>query len=183
MKLPFSARTAQRLMKIYRNPFLSNPTHESVLPPHWGTLYALSQLPERELDFALKTGTLKPDMERKDVAKLINYLLPFSKVPPAVRALHHFMQSRKMSGSELAREVWEDPDSDQLLADEVNVMRKLPPFVQEFYDEYARLMTEHHPQWDFPPSKTIIYDPEPDSLADEEDEDGADAEEEAEDSR
>jgi hypothetical protein len=43
--LPFGQRTAERLMRIAENPFLSNPTHVSILPPSWGTLDALAGLP------------------------------------------------------------------------------------------------------------------------------------------
>src|SRR6266542_5040199 len=41
-KPPFSDRTAQRLMKICEHRVLADPTHVSHLPPHWGTLYELS---------------------------------------------------------------------------------------------------------------------------------------------
>ena len=42
--LPFGARTAQRLMVIAADPRLADPTHVSLLPPHWGTLYELTKL-------------------------------------------------------------------------------------------------------------------------------------------
>jgi hypothetical protein len=45
-ELPFGPRTAQRLMAIARNPTLANPTHASLLPTSWMTLYELARLPE-----------------------------------------------------------------------------------------------------------------------------------------
>ena len=36
--LPFGENTAQRLMKIARNPVLSNADHGQYLPPSWRTL-------------------------------------------------------------------------------------------------------------------------------------------------
>jgi hypothetical protein len=47
--LPFSERTAQRLMSIASDPRLSNPTHVSVLPNSWGTLYELTKLTDEAL--------------------------------------------------------------------------------------------------------------------------------------
>jgi hypothetical protein len=44
--LPFSGRTAERLMAIADNQVLTNPTHASYLPPSWDSLYQLSRLDE-----------------------------------------------------------------------------------------------------------------------------------------
>jgi hypothetical protein len=78
--LPFSHRTAQRLMAIARNPILSNATHVSRLPRSWGTLYELTRLSPEILEAKIEDGSINPEMERKDVAKL---------VPGAVRAVSH----------------------------------------------------------------------------------------------
>jgi hypothetical protein len=43
--LPFKERTAERLMAIASNKYLANPTHVSLLPASWATLYQLSRLP------------------------------------------------------------------------------------------------------------------------------------------
>ena len=42
--LPFGKRTAQRLMAIARDTRLTNPTHASLLPQSWMTLYELTRL-------------------------------------------------------------------------------------------------------------------------------------------
>jgi Protein of unknown function (DUF3102) len=67
--LLFNARTAQRLMVIAKDQRISNPTHVSLLPLHWGTLYELSKLKDEQFEAALKDGTIHPDMERKDVPR------------------------------------------------------------------------------------------------------------------
>jgi hypothetical protein len=67
--LPFTARTAQRLMAIARNPWLAKATHMSLLPPSWGTLYELSRLPSEVFSAKIEAGEIWPEMQRKDVAR------------------------------------------------------------------------------------------------------------------
>lgn len=69
--LPFGKRTAQRLMAIAQHPILANATHVSLLPSSWGTLYELTKLPAPVLEQAFTDGTVRPDMQRSDVAGLI----------------------------------------------------------------------------------------------------------------
>jgi hypothetical protein len=69
-KLPFDERTAQMLMKIARHPILSDAKHVSLLPPSWGTLYALTKVPEDRLSTHIRDGTINPKLQRKDVAAL-----------------------------------------------------------------------------------------------------------------
>jgi N6-adenosine-specific RNA methylase IME4 len=65
--LPFKARTAQRLMKIADDERLSNPTHVSLLPPHWGTLYELTKLTDAQFAAKVASGQIHPELERRDV--------------------------------------------------------------------------------------------------------------------
>jgi N6-adenosine-specific RNA methylase IME4 len=65
--LPFKARTAQRLMAIAADERLSNPTHVSLLPPHWGTLYELTKLTDDEFEAKIAGGQIHPELERRDV--------------------------------------------------------------------------------------------------------------------
>jgi hypothetical protein len=65
--LAFQPRTAQRLMAIARDHRLTNPTHASLLPASWTTLYELTQLSDDEFDRAIEQNVIRPDMERKDV--------------------------------------------------------------------------------------------------------------------
>lgn len=66
--LPFGERTAQMLMAIAHDKRLSNPKHVSLLPPSWGTLYALTGLSDDEFERGVEQRIIRPDMERKDVA-------------------------------------------------------------------------------------------------------------------
>jgi hypothetical protein len=70
-KLPFGPRTAEKLMRIAEHPVLSNPTHESVLPPSYATLYEMTKLPHDQLEEMLANGTITYDTERREVAKLV----------------------------------------------------------------------------------------------------------------
>src|SRR5437868_257594 len=63
--LPFSWRTANRLMAIAHHQILSNSTHASNLPPSWATLYDLTRIPLPILEAALADGRIHPGMERK----------------------------------------------------------------------------------------------------------------------
>jgi len=67
-QLPFGARTAQMLMKVATDQRLTNPKHVSHLPPSWGTLYELTKLDDDTLARRISEGTIRPDMQRRDVA-------------------------------------------------------------------------------------------------------------------
>ena len=69
-KLPFSPRTAQMLMCIAEHPVISDANHGSHLPPSWRTLYELTKIPHKMLLAKIADGTIRADLERKDVAKL-----------------------------------------------------------------------------------------------------------------
>lgn len=68
--LPFSQRTAQRLMAIAEDGRLSNPTIASLLPASWTVLYDLTTLSDDELQSAVEGETIRSDMTRKDVAAI-----------------------------------------------------------------------------------------------------------------
>jgi hypothetical protein len=65
-ELPFSKTTVERLMAIARDGRLINPAHVPLLPPHWGTLHALTKLDPEEFEEKLADGTINPDMTRAD---------------------------------------------------------------------------------------------------------------------
>ena len=65
--MPFSKRTAAKLMSIARNPIISNRSNWTRLPNSWGTLYDLSRLPDQTLIDGLKRGAINPQTERKEV--------------------------------------------------------------------------------------------------------------------
>ena len=82
--LPFGPSTAQRLMAIARDKKLTNPAHVQLLPASWGTLYALSQLPDDAFNKAVQSGAIKPDMQRADV----HALRIETKPPPKTVSVH-----------------------------------------------------------------------------------------------
>jgi len=69
--LPFGPNMAQRLMKIARNPILSNTAHAPFLPAHSETLYQLTRLDgkrgEGTLLAKIEDGTITSNTKRKDV--------------------------------------------------------------------------------------------------------------------
>lgn len=65
MHLPFGQRTAQRLIAVSRNEWLT--AHGSLLPASWRTLYALNELTEDELEAHLALGDITPELERSTV--------------------------------------------------------------------------------------------------------------------
>src|SRR6202021_3030629 len=65
--LPFKANTAQRLMAISRDEWISNPAHAPLLPPVWSTLYEMTKLDHEQLDKAAADGVIRPEMERREI--------------------------------------------------------------------------------------------------------------------
>jgi hypothetical protein len=70
-KLPFSRSTAYRLKAIASHGVLSNVAHVRLLPPSWGTLDALTRVPQTKLLSAIKSGKVHPGMARKDAMALL----------------------------------------------------------------------------------------------------------------
>jgi hypothetical protein len=70
--LPFKRGTAQQLMKIARNPILSNASHAKHLPAQWATLAAMDRLDlsPAELTALINNHTINDRMTRAEVAKL-----------------------------------------------------------------------------------------------------------------
>jgi N6-adenosine-specific RNA methylase IME4 len=69
--LPFKPHTAQRLMAISRDERITNPAHVRVLPNAWGTLYELTKLDDTSFQHRITDGTIRPDMERRDIATAV----------------------------------------------------------------------------------------------------------------
>lgn len=67
-ELPFGERAAQMLMKVAADERLTNAKHASVLPHSWMTLYELTKLDTPTLERRIAEGTIRPDMQRRDVA-------------------------------------------------------------------------------------------------------------------
>jgi len=70
--LPFSRITANKFMRIARDPRLSDDTHvHHLLPPNWGTLYQLTRLDDNTFAQLLDDGIIRPEMERSEVSKVL----------------------------------------------------------------------------------------------------------------
>lgn len=66
--LPFGERYAQMLMKIASHPELTDPKHASVLPASPATLYELTKLDAETFSRRVQEGTIRPDMQRREVS-------------------------------------------------------------------------------------------------------------------
>lgn len=66
--LPFAGSTARRLMMIAKDDKLANRAHAHVLPSSWATLYELTKLDTETFERRIKEGSIRPDMQRRDVA-------------------------------------------------------------------------------------------------------------------
>jgi hypothetical protein len=69
--LPFTASTAERLMKIAADSRLSNTAHVQLLPAAWGTLYEIAKLNDVAFEQALSSGAINPRMTRGNGVKLL----------------------------------------------------------------------------------------------------------------
>jgi N6-adenosine-specific RNA methylase IME4 len=67
--LPFSSDTARRLIDIAEDERIS--AHVPCLPNHWGTLYELTKLDDKQFSAKVNDGTINPDMERRDISQVL----------------------------------------------------------------------------------------------------------------
>jgi hypothetical protein len=153
-KLPFSIRTAQKLMKIAQHPVLSKATHESCLPPSWSTIYALidllPDLPDETFEVLIADGTINPNLERKDVEQIGKDLREggiyrFNELRNSLDQCVHFMNH------------WPDPKSlgDHLFGSRPvkcsgEELAALPAWIgklHELYLDYQRKADESEREW------------------------------------
>lgn len=69
-ELPFSRRTAEKLVKIASDKRITNPKNAPFLPPHWTSLHELTLLSDAQFKAGLKSGVIHPEAERKDITNL-----------------------------------------------------------------------------------------------------------------
>src|SRR5262245_11523424 len=69
--LEFSRSTGARIMAVARDKRLRNVAHVRHLPPSWGTLYLLSRLDDRTFNSLIEDGTIRPDLQRHEVARIV----------------------------------------------------------------------------------------------------------------
>ncbi len=70
--LPFTASTAQRLMKIARDARLQKAASSQVLPKAWNTLYELTKLPDAAFQQAVTSGAINATMTREQAVRTVN---------------------------------------------------------------------------------------------------------------
>ena len=69
--LPFTRRTAEKLIKIASDPRITDPKNVSVLPPRWTTLHEITLLSNKQFREAIKKGEIHAEAERKDISALV----------------------------------------------------------------------------------------------------------------
>jgi len=63
--LPISQSTISKLLLIGRNEYLPKKTKS--LPPHWTTIYEISQMKESEFDDGVREGFINPSSTKRDI--------------------------------------------------------------------------------------------------------------------
>jgi hypothetical protein len=69
-ELPFTRRTAEKLMKIAADQRLTEPNRIGKLPPHWTSLHELTLLDDDQLEYGFSENIISPDAERKHITAL-----------------------------------------------------------------------------------------------------------------
>ena len=91
-ELPFKKSTAEALMVIARHPVISNSQHVGNLPPSWGTLAVLSQLPEPQIVKEIEAGNIHAGLERNEAKSLVRtHLRPPTKEPAPVEGKYRVL--------------------------------------------------------------------------------------------
>lgn len=70
-KLPISQSTISKLLMIGKNNVL--PTKTKYLPPHWTTIYEISQMDRNEINVGIKEGFISPSSTKKEIDKFRNF--------------------------------------------------------------------------------------------------------------
>ena len=82
--LPFDASTAQRLMKIARDPRLRKAAPGQLLPASWRVLYEITKLDDASFEQAIVSGTIHRNMTRTDARMIHRPDRPMVTVSPRV---------------------------------------------------------------------------------------------------
>jgi hypothetical protein len=69
-RLPFDKSTAQKLMKIAKDPRIANAAQARLLPSSWTTIIELAKLDDGTFGDAAASGAINPKMTRKDAKRL-----------------------------------------------------------------------------------------------------------------
>jgi hypothetical protein len=111
--MPFSKRTAERLMRIASHKVLHDATHVSRLPPSWGTLYVLSAIQPKRLKQLIEQGKVDADMTRKDATRLLAGP-DIERLPRLLEELNR-IRTANPNCEELARAIYATMFDDELV--------------------------------------------------------------------
>ena len=66
-ELPFTKRTADRLIEIAKCKWITSGKHNDSLPVSWGTLHAISKLTKEQFEDGVKTSAITSNSTRSDI--------------------------------------------------------------------------------------------------------------------
>ena len=84
--LPFTRRTAEKLVKIASDSRITDPNNAKHLPPHWTSLHEITLLTDRQFSDGVNAGVIQPDAERKDISALVTRRKRKKTLPKRVSA-------------------------------------------------------------------------------------------------
>jgi len=88
-ELPFTRRTAEKLVKIASDPRILDPKNASILPPRWTTLEQITLLSNKQFQAAIRNGVIHADAERKDIEALVKPRKAKKKIQKPITPLVH----------------------------------------------------------------------------------------------
>ena len=98
-ELPFSKSTADKLISIGNDKRLNNPTYRKYLPPHWTTLYEMTQLDDKTFTEGISGGLINPSVERRHILELLGLVLtnPQIAVKKTQQTIHSTQHTAKLA--------------------------------------------------------------------------------------
>jgi hypothetical protein len=134
-RLGMSPRTAERLMAIAADTWITDSTHVSHLPPSWGTIYLISTLAVPNRERLLEVGCIRPDMQRADIEKAIRQLRgsgSTSRKTPAQPIIEAWAQARpSVERLEAAMARNAEAEAEALATEEIEATERCCSFCDE----------------------------------------------------
>lgn len=98
-ELPFSKSTADKLLSIANDKRLNDPTYKKYLPPHWTTLYEMTQLDDKTFKEGIAEGLINPAVERRHILELTGQTLVVAKtaVKKTQQVIHQTQNTAKLA--------------------------------------------------------------------------------------
>ncbi|MER2218887.1 DUF3102 domain-containing protein [Methylobacterium brachiatum] len=163
-ELPFTRRTAEKLIKIASDTRLTKPEYLPKLPPHWTSLHELTLLNDEQLEYGFSEKIISPDAERKQITALKEWQpsahLSRRRAPAQPR-------SSEATAPVLVSCVSERPDSKLSPAatalSEFTVSLALPPHVplrdaRRLFEEVLTLCERHSASLEIPPGYNRLFE-------------------------